>query len=196
MAEKVSALVEQPALPAGGRVLADALHLAVLPARALVILKLGNRPQRNAADIRIAGRPLPLGANTWSGDDPVLCRTAPDTWLLMSARHPASDLMEAARAGCRRRLAAVTDISDASVTLAIEGPQAAELLARGCGLDLRDATFGQDSCTRTRFAQLPVMLRRVNAERFELLVDRSAAAWLHDWLLDAAAPMAQAARRP
>lgn len=196
MAERIAALFEQSALPAGGRVLADTLHLAVLPARTVVILKLGGRSQRNAADIRIAGRPLPLGANTWSGDDPVFCRTAPDTWFLLSARHPAADLMEAARAGCKRRFAAVTDVSDANVTLAIEGSQAVDVLARGCGLDLRDAIFGQDRCTRTRLAQLPVMVRRVNTERFELLVDRSAAAWLQDWLLDAAAPMVQAARRP
>lgn len=187
MAEKVAALFEQSALPAGGRVLADTLHVAVLPARTVVILKLGSRSQRNAGDIRIAERPLPPATNTWIGDDPVFCRTAPDTWILLSARHQASDLMEAARAGCKRRFAAITDVSDANVTLAIEGPQATDVLARGCGLDLRDTIFGQDGCTRTRLAQLPVMLRRVNTERFELLVDRSAAAWLHDWLLDAAA---------
>jgi heterotetrameric sarcosine oxidase gamma subunit len=187
MAERFAALLEQSALPAGGRVLAETLHLAILPARAVVLLKLGARAQGSAGEIRIAGRPLPLAVNRWSGDDPVFCRVGPDAWLLVSAQHGAGDLMEAVRLGCKRRSCAATDISDANVTLAIEGPQAADLLARGCGLDLADAAFGQDACARTRLAQLPVVLRRVSHERFELTVDRSAAQWLLDWLQDAAA---------
>lgn len=196
MAERVAALVPESALPAGGRVLGDSLHLAVLPARTVVLLRLGARSKRNAGDIRIAGRPLPLAANRWNGDDPVICRTAPDTWVLTSAQHAATDLIGAVRDGCRRRAFAVTDVSDASVTLAIEGPQAADLLARGCGLDLADAVFGQDACARTRLAQLPAMIRRVSHERFEVLVDRCAAAWLHDWLLDAAFALVQGNARP
>lgn len=196
MAERLASLVPESALPAGGRVLGDTLHLAVLPARAIVLLRLGARSQRNAGDIRIAGRPLPLAASRWNGDDPVFCRTAPDAWLLMSAQHAAADLVEAARDGCGRRSFAATDVSDAHVALAVEGPQAVDLLARGCGLDLADAVFGQDACTRTRLAQLPVMIRRVSHERYELLVDRSMAAWLHDWLLDAAAALVQGTARP
>lgn len=186
MADRVTALLEQSALPAGGRVLAETLHLAVLPARAVVLLKLGARAQKGAGDIGIAGRPLPLAVNRWSGDDPVYCRIAPDAWLLVSAQHGAGDLVEAARLGCKRRSCAATDVSDAHVMLAIEGPQAAAVLARGCGLDLADAAFGQDACVRTRLAQLAVVLRRVSHERFELMVDCSAAQWLFDWLQDAA----------
>lgn len=186
MPEKVTGLPEQSALPAGGRVLSETLHLAVLPARALVLLKLGARSHRNAGDIRIADRPLPLAVNRWSGDDPVFCRIGPDAWLIASAQHAPADLLDAARAGSGRRSFAATDVSDAHVTLAVEGPRATDLLARGCGLDLSDAAFGQDACARTRFAQLPVVLRRVSHERFELTVDRSAAQWLFDWLQDAA----------
>lgn len=186
MAEKIAVLVGQSALPAGGRVLGETLHLSVLPARAVVLLRLGARSQKNAGDIRIAGRPLPLAANSWSGDDPVVCRTAPDAWMIISAQHPAEDLLDAAQSGCKRRSFAAADVSDACVTIAIEGPQATDVLARGCGLDFSARAFGQDVCARTRLAQLAVVLRRVNDERFELLVDRSSAAWLHDWLLDAA----------
>lgn len=186
MADKVAALVAQSAMPAGGRVLAETLHLAVMPPRAVVALRLGARAQKKAGDIRIAGRPLPLAVNTWSGDDPVFCRTGPDAWLLMSAQHGAADLADAVRLGCRRRSFAVTDLSDAHVTIALEGSQAAEILVRGCGLDFSEAGFGQDACARTRFAQLPVLLRRVSHERYELTVDRPAARYLFDWIEDAA----------
>jgi heterotetrameric sarcosine oxidase gamma subunit len=70
--------------------------------------------------------------------------------------------------------------------MAVEGTLAAPLLARGCGLDFSPGTFGNAACARTRLAQLPVVLRRITSERFECLVDRSAAQWLYAWMEDAA----------
>ncbi len=186
MTDKVAALVAQSGLPAGGRALAETLHLSVLPQRSVVLLKLGARFHRHAGDIRIAAQPLPLAVNSWSGGDPLFCRIAPDAWMLVSARHEAADLLDAVHAGCKRRSFATTDLSDAQVTLALEGQQAVDILARGCGLDFADAAFGENACTRTRFAQLPVLLRRVSHERFELVVDRSAAQHLFNWIEDAA----------
>jgi len=113
-------------------------------------------------------------------------RIAPDSWLVESALHEAADLVAAVRAGCGRRSYAVTDVSDTFVTIAVEGTLAAALLARGCGLDLSHGAFGSAACARTRLAQLPVVLRRVNSERFECLVDSSAAQWLSGWMEDAA----------
>lgn len=186
MAERIAEFTAQSAMPAGGQVLSEMLHLTVLPPRTAVLLRLGTRSQKTAGAIRIADRSLPLAVNTWSGDDPVSCRTGPDSWILISAQHAAADILDAASVGCRRRSFAATDVSDAWVTLALEGPQAAAVLARGCGLDFADSTFGQNACARTRLAQLPVLLRRVSHERYEIAVDRSAAQWLHQWLRDAA----------
>lgn len=186
MAELVASLVAQSALPAGGRVLSETLHLQVLSQRSVVELRLGARSRKNAGDIRIAGRALPLAVNSWSGDDPVFCCIGPDAWMLLSAQHAAADLVDAARAGCKRRSGAVTDLSDAWVTIALEGGLAVEVLLRGCGLDFTHTAFGQNSCARTRFAQIPVLLRRVSHDRFELIVDRSAAQYLYDWIQDAA----------
>ncbi len=80
----------------------------------------------------------------------------------------------------------VTDVSDAWVTITLEGAQATAVLARGCGLDLSLPTFHTSSCTRTRLAQLPVVIRRASFERFECIVDRPSAQYLYDWLQDAA----------
>ena len=121
------------------------------------------------------------------GRRPGVLRIAPDTWLLESALHEAADLVPAVRTGCGRRSFAVTDVSDSLVTIADRrrggrGAARARLRARPVL-----AAFGNPACARTRLAQLPVVLRRVNSERFECLVDRSAAQWLYDWLVDAAA---------
>jgi heterotetrameric sarcosine oxidase gamma subunit len=186
MPEPIAVLLAKSSLPAGGRVFSDALRFSVLPLRTVLRLQLGARSQKSVTSLRIAGRALPVAMNTWSGDDPVFMRIAPDTWLVESALHEASDLIPAVRAGCGRRSFAVTEVSDALVTIAVEGALAAALLARGCGLDVSAETFGNSACARTRLAQLPVVVRRVNSERFECHVDRSAAQWLFDWMEDAA----------
>jgi sarcosine oxidase subunit gamma len=185
MPEPIATLFATSTLPAGGRVIADALRFSVLPQRTVLRLQLGARSQKTVAALRIAGRSLPVTMNTWMGDDPVYMRIAPDSWLVESALHEAADLLPAVRAGCGRRSFAVTDVSDALVTIVVEGASAAALLARGCGLDFAPEVFGNSACARTRLAQLPVVLRRVTSERYECLVDRSAAKWLYDWFEDA-----------
>jgi len=187
MPELITSLVPQSNLLAGGQVFSDALRISVLPARAIVRLQLGARSQKTVNALKIAGRPMPVPVNTWSGDDPVICRIAPDTWLLSSALHEAAEIIPAVRTGCGRRSYAVTDVSDSLVTFWIEGTAAQSLLARGCGLELSATAFGSQACTRTRLAQLPVILRRATAERFECVVDRTVAQWLYDWFVDAAA---------
>jgi len=186
MPEPVGSLVAQSGLPAGGRVFSDALKLAVMPTRAVIRLQLGARSQKSAGSLRIAGRPLPLPINRWNGEDPVIARISPDTWLLTSAWHDADELLPAVRTGCGRRSFAVTDISDSLVTISIEGALAPALLARGCGIDVSAESFGNDACARTRLASLAVVLRRIAADRFECLVERPAAQWLHEWMEDVA----------
>jgi heterotetrameric sarcosine oxidase gamma subunit len=173
-------------LPAGGRVISDALRFSLMPPRTMLRLQLGGRSQKTVASLRVAGRSLPIAMNSWSGEDPVFMRIAPDTWLIESVLHEAADLIAAVRSGCGRRAFAVTDVSDSLVSISIEGALAPALLARGCGLDVSAETFGLSACARTRLAQLPVVLRRVNSERFECLVDRSTAQWLYEWMEDAA----------
>lgn len=187
MAEKIATLMPQSATPAGGRVFNDALRLTVLPTRSVVQLRLATMTPRAIGALKIAGRPVAQEMNSWIGDDPAICRIAPDTWLLLSSLHEAIDLIDAVRTACKKKPCAITDLSDAYVTLALDGPRAAEILARGCSVDLSQAGFGLDACTRTRLAQLPVVLRRLTSERFECQVDRSAAQYLFDWMQDAVA---------
>lgn len=191
MPELVSTLVAQSSLPASGRVYSDTLKVSVLPVRAVLRLQLGARSQKSAGTLRIAERPLPTAINTWSGEDPVIARIAPDTWLLLSAWHEAGELLPAVRTACGRRSYAVTDISDSLVTIALEGALAVTILARGCGIDFAGEVFGNFACARTRLAGLPVVLRRVNSEKFECAVDRTAARWLYEWIEDVAEGLAQ-----
>jgi len=185
MPDPIRSLLGQSALPAGGRVYGDLLRLEVQLQRTVVLMRLAPDAQKSLGRLRIADRPIPETMNTWLGEDPVYCRVGPDSWLLISARHDGAELADAARTACAKRSCAVTDLSDAHACIVVEGPRALEVLVRGCALDF--AAFGDDACARTRFAQLPVMLRRASPDRFELLVDRAVAKHLIDWLQDAAA---------
>ena len=97
MPEPIAVLLGRSSLPAGGRVFSDALRLSVLPLHTVLRLQLGARSQKTASTLRVAGRPLPVQVNTWLGEDPVFLRIAPDTWLVESALHDASDLLPAVR---------------------------------------------------------------------------------------------------
>jgi heterotetrameric sarcosine oxidase gamma subunit len=155
-----------------------------LPARASVKLQVSVCALPAVAVI--GGAALPDQPNTWTGDDPIIWWVSPDAWLIQSARE-GDALAAQLRSDCMNLPCAVTDLSDALVTFALEGPDASAVLVRGCGLDLRAGSFGARACARTRLAQLPVLIRKTGSTRFELVADRAAAQYLQDWLLDAAA---------
>lgn len=158
-----------------------------LPPRASVRLQVAVRALPAAA--AIGGVTLPDLRNTWSGTDPIIWWVSPDAWLVQSTRE-GDGLAAQVRADCMRLPCTITDLSDALVTFGLEGADAAAVLARGCGIDLRAGSFGMQACARTRLAQLPVLIRKTGSTRFELVVDRSAAQYLQDWLVDAAAGLA------
>lgn len=156
-----------------------------LPPRRSVRLQVAARALPAAASQSIGGIALPQQPNTWIGQDPLICWVAPDAWLIQSVQAD-DDFAAVVRNACASLACAVTDLSDALETIALEGRRAGDVLARGCGLDLREASFGPQSCARTRLAQLPVLIRKSSSTRFELLIDCSAAQYLEDWLRDAA----------
>jgi sarcosine oxidase subunit gamma len=112
------------------------------------------------------GRALPM----WGG---VALGIMPTTALLVDAARP--DVPGAA----------VIDQSGGFVVLRLAGPAAAEVLARGCRLDLHDNAFRPGSVARTPIAQVPVILHR--AEGFALFVPATLARSFVHFLLGAAA---------
>lgn len=182
---RASSLEAAPALAPGRTKLCDGAVLQVLPPRSLVRLQLSLSGMTAAADVSIGDTPLPTAPGHCSGDDPAMLWLAPDSWLVTSARLGGPQLAALVRHAVRGRTAAAVDVSDALVTFLLEGPRVRDLLLRGTGLDCDDVAFGPGRCTRTRFAQLPVILRPLARDRIELMVDRGPAAWLQDWFVDA-----------
>jgi sarcosine oxidase, subunit gamma len=84
-------------------------------------------------------------------------------------------------------LVVLTPAGASLVGIGLSGPDARALLATSCGIDLHPDAFVAPCAASTRLAQLPVLLKQsLPGDSFQMLVDRSHAAWLWAWLLDAA----------
>jgi len=107
----------------------------------------------------------------------------PDEWLVVGA-----DNAETALASATEHLhAAVVDVSDGRTAIAISGPNARDVLAKGCPLDLHPKVFAPGRCAQTLIAHVHIILHQVHdAPRYEVYVHRSFADHLWRWLEDAA----------
>lgn len=136
----------------------------------------------------LAGIALPLTPNrvATSGRLRVLW-LGPDEWLVV-ADGDAPDLLPRLERAVVDRRAMVTDLSSSRAVIELGGGGARELLTAGCGLDLHPRVFGPGRCAQTLLARVPVILDQLDETppRYRVLVRRSYANWLVDWMIDAA----------
>lgn len=124
------------------------------------------------AQVSVRGEP-PLAPNTFAHDTLWL---GPDEWLVLGgleqdyADHPAA-----------------VDVSANRVCLELSGEAAAEVLARGCAVDLHHSVFPPGRCVQTLLARAQVILYRTDEHVFRLLVRPSFADYVRAWLRDAGA---------
>lgn len=106
----------------------------------------------------------------------IIC-LGPDEWL-MRAEAGTAIKMGAGLA------VAITDVSERSVCLIVDGPRAAEILMAGCPLDLDNFAVGR--ATRTIYETVEIIILREAEDRFHVEVWRSFASWLWTALTTAA----------
>jgi sarcosine oxidase subunit gamma len=136
----------------------------------------------------LAGIPLALTPNrvAVAGGLRVLW-LGPDEWLVV-AEGDAPDLLPRLERAVAGRRAAVTDLSASRAIIELTGVKARDLLAAGCGFDMHPRVFGPGQCAQTLLARVPVILDQLSdAPHYRVLVRRSYARWLVDWMIDAVA---------
>ncbi len=153
-------------------------ELSAMPAgRAILHLKTWARAPLSwgglASNVRGGARLLALG---------------PGEWLMVSDRIEGPALhADIARLARSQGLAAV-DISDSMARLELRGVAVRDVLSTACGLDLHPKSFPLGGCTRTRLAQLPILIEcNEEMNRYELYVGTSYRPYLEAWLRDAGA---------
>ena len=187
MAEPANAIARRSALAEtdaeGAR---ESVAIRLLAPRARFSLRLD--PSLLATVKQVAGFTLdmPINRRVASGER-VAMRLGPDEWLLSSAEGEAARIardVESALAGLHHSL---VDVSHRHVALSVAGVQAADVINSGCPLDLSPPAFPAGFATRTLLGKAEVILAKIDGvPSFEVECVRSFAAYVQDFLLDAA----------
>ena len=168
---------------------ADAVLIRELPVSGCIDLRLDARSEaaRQAAAGAL-GAALP-GPNSWiaAAGAHVLWQ-AYDEWLITGRDGSQAAIGAALRNALAGMHCAVTDVSDLRLAFELHGPHARDVLQKGCAVDLHPRTFDSGSCVNAALARVRVTLRQMDTvPTYEVLVERSYAGYLRDWLTDAAA---------
>ena len=149
----------------------------------------------------VLGVAPPTAPNTVAaGDGLALLWLGPDEWLAVqhaAAPGAEAELAERLRGALGRVRAAVTEVGESLCCIAVAGPHARDLIAKGCPLDLHPRVFGgasqdgQGHCAQSHLAKTGITLHHVDDDNgtgpaFDLYVRRSFADYLWRWLEDAA----------
>ncbi|MCY4363120.1 MAG: hypothetical protein OXE42_13210 [Gammaproteobacteria bacterium] len=108
----------------------------------------------------------------------------PNDWLLLDPVQETDRIAGALREAAGGATSVLTDVSDAWSIIEITGEGAVSRLAQGCSVDLHDRVFPAGRYALTRLQHLSVIIHRLDdTPRFRILVDRSVAQYLRDWLV-------------
>ena len=130
---------------------------------------------------------LPTRPGTFSANDlETIFWLGPDEWLIISNR-PANFLQLKLREALRGH-SAVTDVSGGYTKIRLVGPSLPSVLQKASGYDfeawLLDDT-NQSRCAQTNFAKATALVALNEDNSFDVVVRRSFADYIAQWLLDA-----------
>jgi sarcosine oxidase subunit gamma len=172
---------------------AATVHLAEQPHRGKLNLR-GDPDDKDflAAAGRALGLVLPTSPNTVSGGDGDGCAAlwlGPDEWLVTCAPGDEAGLRDKLAAALADRHHSLVDVTDSLTTIRVDGPRAADLLAKGFPLDLHPRAFPPGSVGQSTLAKADALVHCLaqNADSgpvFEVTVRRSFAEYLWLWLQD------------
>jgi sarcosine oxidase, subunit gamma len=144
-------------------------------------------PRFSQAVLDATGLHLPQKPNTASIDPQrQLLWLGPDEWLLKLRDRQGPSVMTALQGALQGQHCAVVDVGHGNTTLLLQGPASAELLARGCPLDLHPRVFGTGALAQTHIAKASATVLCLYAGiQYEITVRRSFADYLARWLCEA-----------
>lgn len=112
----------------------------------------------------------------------------PDEWLLLGTTDDGDGLEEELQTALKDVPCGITDVTGNRVIYRLAGPQARDLIAAGCSIDLHPRAFGAGQCAQTLIARTGViLLQRDDDPTYDILVRRSFARYLAAWFASVAA---------
>ncbi|MCY3623999.1 MAG: sarcosine oxidase, gamma subunit family protein [Gammaproteobacteria bacterium] len=158
------------------------------PGRAFLNLR-GDATQarlRNAA-AQVLGVELPREPGTWNHADRSRAYwLGPDEWLLVVEGEDGSDVEARLRDALNGRFS-LTDVSGAQVQLELSGPDVGKVLQKSSPYDFHPRNFPPRRCAHTVFAKATALVAAREDGAFDIVLRRSYADYLMQWLADAGA---------
>lgn len=158
-----------------------------LPSRDIVqvMVRRGQDTAFAAAMEQAFGTSPPAAGRSTKGGDTTAIWAQPRTFMLTAPRG-AEGALAARATEAFAGLAAVEDQSHGRTTIAIAGPAARAVLARGCRLDLHPRAFHPGHAATTQVAHIGCMLHQTDeAPTFDLIVFSTLAEPFFHWLVEA-----------
>lgn len=146
-------------------------------------------PEAFAAIAGVLGCEPPAEANTTrSAGQVTMLWLGPDEWLVLVPGGEETALIGRLRAALAGQHAAVTDVSGARMLLRLSGPNAREVMMKGCTIDLHPRAFGPGRCAQTLLARAGILFHQTDDQpTYDLLPRRSFTPYMRAWLGDAMA---------
>ena len=116
---------------------------------------------------------------------------APDEWYVLMPRDKATGFEVAFRDAMSGLHYSIVDVSGGQTVLLLSGQGAREVLMKGAAVDVHDSAFAVGKVVGTAIAKSSGMIVRTGDDSYELLIRRSFANYLWDWLSDASQEFVQ-----
>lgn len=122
-------------------------------------------------------------------DDFTAIPLSPGQWMLVSAKANPKAFVDDLRAKLKKN-GYVSEQSDARVIFRMSGPRAAEMMQKGCRLDLHPSEAKKGWCAQTQMAQAGVIIHQTDDKpSYDILVYSGFAQHFAEWLLHTGAQL-------
>ncbi len=183
-----------PLAPLGGeempRAEFDGVTLEELSKLCHCIIRLQRDDEKTKTKFRKSfGSDVPAAPNTFIiSNDVLVAWLGPDEWLVLSQLFISHEVMGKLVEVVSKRFATWVDVTNAQTVIRVTGPKAADLLSRGISYDLHPSVFSVGDCVQTVMARVPVTVLKheSDVQTIDLIVKRSFAEYLWNWLNDVA----------
>jgi sarcosine oxidase subunit gamma len=109
----------------------------------------------------------------------------PDEWFIVGPLSSRAEILEALERAIGPEDGAAVDLSSSRVLIELKGPQARDVLASCCALDLHPRVFGPGQCAQTLVAKAPVLLSQVDeTPTYWIFARPSLVSYVVSWLAD------------
>lgn len=107
-------------------------------------------------------------------------------WHIVCPADKSAALFNNIHAALKDMKSSIVDNSQGQTMLRLSGERAADILKKGCPLDIHDSVFPSGSMGLTRIVHADILLHKISGQKFDIYVRQTMGEYLARWLHDGA----------